>query len=190
MSEYKNNRGAMTATEAYTQVAGGPGPSVSPFSSTAFTGHWEGTSEALLVVGLGPPSTVMTDHADRAEHKSHWRLPPHAPSSARLALLECSSARPWGRGGVRVLAALLTLSRFPLSTLCSKSSSCPRNDFKQLSTKAVIAFQTHGSPKTQNVGAHTSALPSRAGFGSLTLQMPPETAQFTKSQLPSSQAFL
>lgn len=41
--------------------------------------------------------------------------------------------------------------------------------FKFLSTKALIGFELHGSPKTQNVGTHTYVLPSIAGFDLLIL---------------------
>lgn len=41
--------------------------------------------------------------------------------------------------------------------------------FKFLSTKALIGFELHGSPKTQNIGTHTYVLPSIAGFDLLIL---------------------
>lgn len=62
--------------------------------------------------------------------------------------------------------------------------------FKFLSTKALIGFELHGSPKTQNVGTHTYVLPSIAGFDLLILHLSPQMNDSSKFKLTSIWVFL
>lgn len=145
------------------------------------------------MAGLGHPSH-QADHGDTRRFLS-WT---HALDTATLGAQTWVLHRVFSNGAVHwfpfpavnYINYIINIAFLWARSAPNLSLALGETTFKFLSTKALIGFELHGSPKTQNVGTHTYVLPSTAGFDLLILHLSPQMNDSSKFKLTSIWVFL
>lgn len=145
------------------------------------------------MAGLGHPSH-QADHGDTRRFLS-WT---YALDTATLGAQTWVLHRVFSNGAVHwfpfpavnYINYIINIAFLWARSAPNLSLALGETTFKFLSTKALIGFELHGSPKTQNVGTHTYVLPSTAGFDLLILHLSPQMNDSSKFKLTSIWVFL